>query len=57
MSWQAIAWNIFLFAGCGYVVFGLHESGWWFLLAAAMALYPSDKCECDSESERDQHGN
>lgn len=28
-----IIWTAFLFGGAAYVVFWLHRSGWWFLLA------------------------
>lgn len=29
--WESLVW-----IGCGYVVFGLGHSGWWFLLAALL---------------------
>lgn len=28
-----LIWNIFVWGWAGYVVFGLGNSGWWFLLA------------------------
>lgn len=38
-----VIWEVMCIGGCGYVVFGLHYSGWWFVLAAilsAMAYSP-----------------
>lgn len=33
MKWCELIWDVVLIVGCAYVVFGLKQSGWWFLLA------------------------
>jgi hypothetical protein len=40
-----ILWDGMIFAGCGYAVFWLHESGWWFLAACFVGgcAYQPDK--------------
>lgn len=30
-----LVWDVFIWAGCSYVVFWRGRSGWWFLLAIA----------------------
>lgn len=43
MSIGAYLWNIFIIAGCSYVVFWKGHSGLWFALAVAILLSPRDK--------------
>ena len=40
-----ILYECLIIGGCGYVVFGLHQSGWWFVLAAifSMSQYSPEK--------------
>lgn len=33
-----IFWESLVFGGCGYAVFVLGHSGWWFLLAVALGF-------------------
>jgi len=33
-----LLWEGFTIGGCCYVVFGLNQSGWWFLLAIAFSV-------------------
>ena len=40
MGW---IWNMFIFAGTAYVVFGMGESGWWFALPICLIASRSDK--------------
>ncbi len=35
-----MVWLAFVFGTTAYVVFGLGHSGWWFVLAAIVALIP-----------------
>lgn len=30
-------WETLIIGGCSYIVFWLHHSGWWFLLAIALS--------------------
>jgi hypothetical protein len=32
-----IFWETLVIGGCAYIVFGLHYSGWWFILAVALS--------------------
>lgn len=50
MTPWAYIWNIFIFAGCAYVVFGLGHSGWWFAIPCALFL-SEERCECGDEDE------
>jgi len=33
----AIFWDSLMFGGCSYVVFWMHRSAWWFLLAIILS--------------------
>ncbi|MDO8641457.1 MAG: hypothetical protein Q7R33_07960 [Nitrosarchaeum sp.] len=33
----SILYECLVLGGCGYVVFGLHYSGWWFVLAVILS--------------------
>lgn len=41
---MAIITNLVILVGCGYAVFGLGRSPWWFLIAAAFMIGVRDPC-------------
>lgn len=45
---MVILYNALLIGACGYVVFGLGHSGWWFLLAAVLTM-SLENCACKSD--------
>jgi len=38
---SSFLWDVFVFAGIGYLVFWRGHSGWWFLFAALLTYTPN----------------
>ena len=47
MKFTSLIWDLALLAGASYVVFVLNRSGWWFLLAVVLMLFPSSESDKD----------